>query len=223
MAIRRTSSVLGLSLLLAIQAASLSAEPEREGYYVSLGLGVAADYDEEKLDLPGAALDSNIDLSAGYTGVLGAVGYQFGNGFRVEGAIGYTRQDVGSISRSAVTATLGDAVYNEIMLNGYYDFRRGKVFQPYLGLGIGGSRLSYKGTQLLGGGGLEQIRDSDYHPAGQVILGMGWRTGQNTFLAVEYNYLSSLGDVDVELSNGSRGNTTFDTHRLIFKYRYHFQ
>lgn len=200
-------------------ATAATAEQSRDGFYATFALGIAADYDEEPLDLPGSTFDTNVDLALGYSGILGAVGYDFGNGFRVEGSLGYTRQDIGSLSARLTAATLGDTIYSELMINGYYDFRSGHRFQPYVGLGIGGARLSYKGTSL-DGAGLVQVRESDVHPAAQVMLGLGWWTADKTFLGLEYNYIRSITDVNVRISSTTDGITEFDTHRLLFKFRY---
>lgn len=211
------------ALLLGVSLASgVSAQTDLRGYYASFALGVALDYDEDRLDLPGSVFDADVDLSVGYSGIVGGLGYAFGNGFRVEGALGYTRQGIASISAASAAANLGDAIYSELMLNGYYDFRRGKRFQPYVGLGVGAARLSYKGTSVTSGSGLQQVRDSDIHPAGQVILGMGWWIGRKVFASLEYNYVTSIGDVGVDLSSGASGSMHFDTNRLLFKLKYAF-
>lgn len=199
-----------------------AAGPDDRGYYASFALGIAADFDEDRFDLPGDAFDTNIDYSLGYAGILGGVGYSFGNGFRVEGSLGYTRQDVGSLSTSSSVASLGDAIFSELMVTGYYDFRRGRKFQPYVGLGLGGARLSYKGTTIATSSGATQVRESDIHPTGQVVLGLGWWTSERVFLGFEYNYITSLGDFDVSLSSGSEGGAHFDTNRLLVKLRYTF-
>ncbi|MEP6274755.1 outer membrane beta-barrel protein, partial [Hyphomonas sp.] len=96
---------------------------------------------------------SDADESLGFG--LG-LGYGFDNGFRLEGAAGYSDDDLtvpatfnGTAPVGAVSQTAGNLQVMELMLNGIYDFNPEGVIQPYVGLGIGVLRANAKANNLV--------------------------------------------------------------------------
>lgn len=85
---------MGGAALAAFASPSLGAEP---GWYVSgqAGASFLNDADIEATD-EGITLDGEIEHDVGF-GVGGALGYDIGNGFRVEGEIGYRQNDLDEI------------------------------------------------------------------------------------------------------------------------------
>lgn len=92
-------------------------------------------------------LAKNIDANAGFTGELGA-GYDFG-GFRLEGTVGYGSAGINKGQLSDRT-NIGDGRLKSLDLgiSGYVDLNAGGVVKPFVGGGIGASRVTADVSRL---------------------------------------------------------------------------
>src|SRR5579883_124842 len=95
-----------------------SAQQPVTGPYVTLGAG-AQWLEDAKTTAP--PLSTKYRFNTGGMG-LGALGYGLGNGFRVEGEIGYRDSGVDNTSSGSAT---GSAHALDFMANGIYDFNMG--------------------------------------------------------------------------------------------------
>lgn len=109
------------------------------GPYLSIGLGALKPEDVRK-----GSLETSFDL-----GPLteAAVGYRFGD-FRTDISYSYTKNTVDRVSAQIMGATRdlpsnGSMQTNSGFLNLYYDVPTRKRFRPYLGGGVGYSRVDY--------------------------------------------------------------------------------
>ncbi len=133
--------------------------------------------------------------------VSGAVGYRFADGLRVEGELSYRKYDfktinvrepgglavlipgfadlnaqqqAGALNALRGTRELeGDLRSLTLMANLYYDFDLGLDFKPYVGGGIGLSRVSVEGSVS----GRKTVDDDDTVMAYQLGAGLGYRVG----------------------------------------------
>lgn len=221
---RLTTLLLTSTIAASVLVTSASAEQrwQKRGVYVSGGGGVAFDLDIRDVDSPIGALIGDIDLEVGLYGT-GALGFSFGNGFRVEGAATYSIMSVGTISTTIGDLGVGTVSSAEFMLNGFYDFRQGQRIQPYVGLGIGASQVSLNDVNfLIAGGGPLTLDGSDWSPAAQAIVGVGAWVSDGFFVALEYRYVQSLEDTKYLLSDGSPIANEFSNHRIGLLGRYQF-
>jgi opacity protein-like surface antigen len=178
------------------------------------------DFGEIPADTP-LAWDTEFDTGVTFSG---AVGYDFGNGFRGEVQGFYSEYDVNTHSG----VTVGDANIDSVdvavltrgapaagnptvgavvadgqgsissygaFLNAFYDIDTGSVFEPYVGVGFG-----YVGT------------DVDYSPSGvpiadakddgfayQLMAGGTIKLSRSAEVFAQYTYRDMLDEVDVPL------------------------
>lgn len=93
-------------------------------------------------------LSRSIDANAGFTGEVGA-GYDFG-GFRLEGTVGYSSAGLNE-GRLSDRTNIGDGRLKSLDLgvSGYVDLNPGGVVKPFVGGGIGASRVSADVSRLV--------------------------------------------------------------------------
>ena len=127
----------------------------------------------------------------------GAVGYRFADGLRVEGELSYRKYDFDTINvrepgglaailglsqqppppvRNLLKGTRpleGDLRSVTLMANLYYDFDLGLDFEPYVGGGIGLSRVSVAASV----NGRKTADDDDTVMAYQLGAGLGYKVG----------------------------------------------
>lgn len=237
-ALKTTGSSLMALLLLGVPGVAFASHDSDEGPYISFDAGVVfastsnnsgaftsavpatPDFAAIAVDTP-LAWDTEFD-----TGVTagGAIGYDFGNGFRSELQGFYTRYNVDTHSGVSVGGTLIDGADVAVLtrgaadlanptvgtivadgrgnltsygafLNMYYDFDIGASIEPYLGIGLG-----YVGT------------DVDYQPSGVVIAdavhdgfayqamaGATAKFSRRFEVFTQYTYRDNLEDVEVPL------------------------
>jgi len=199
--------VLALPLLVAAPA-----QAEGEGLYLSLGAG--ASFPEDS-DVTGTGVNVTADLDTGYS-IIGAVGHGYRNGLRGEFELGYRDIDVNSVS--GVTTGSGDVGVFSFMVNGYYDFKNKTKWTPYLGLGIGGAKVSADAVTPIGSSVLD---DSDLVFAYQGIAGLTYQVNNQLGLFADYRYFATA-DPDFTLDSGTDVESEFSDHRVMVGLRWHF-
>ena len=137
-----------------------------------------------------------IDLDNGF-GVLGAVGYDLGNGFRVEAELGQLKADSDRLVFPDATApfdvadTDGDITLTTGMINAWYDVGSFGGVQPFIGGGIGMAKGEIDVSFDLGSN--NGISDSDTAFAWQVGAGVEIPMSSNMSVIASYRYLASDG------------------------------
>jgi outer membrane protein OmpA-like peptidoglycan-associated protein len=126
-----TAAALGGLSLQAARAQPVS------GPYVSLGGGINILQDERLSAFPNPATGSKLSYNVGPAGV-GAVGWGFGNGFRVEVEGNFRQNDLNSFSAPGAHASNGNQENYGAMANGIFDMDVGANWvYPYIGVGVG--------------------------------------------------------------------------------------
>jgi len=165
----------------------------------------------------GASILSDSDLSGDATGSIsydtgysieGAVGYAFETSWRAELALNWQENDYDVVSIPSGYGMSGLSV----MANGYYDFKAGAGFTPYLFAGLGFLNGEIDGE--LG----EKYDDTVF--AGQLGFGVGYAITEHVILDLKYKYFMAQ---DLEIKDGSdRINVSLDGSQIQFGVRYQF-
>ena len=161
------------------------------------------------------------DLSA--MGILGAeisfdngVGATLASGvttdiLRFEGEFSYRKNDMDEISISApVSGSIpvnGEVEAMSLLANVYKDIDTGSAIKPFLGLGIGFSRVD---------GDMEGDSESDTVFAYQVILGTGIAMNESTSIDISYRYFATS---DPEFDTTT---VEYATHNFMLGVRFAF-
>ena len=181
-------------------AAGFGGAAAAEGLYAGFGGGFVFPEDSEINGQATAAfpvpVDATVKSDRGLA-LSGAVGYRFADGLRVEGELSYRKYDFDTINvrepgglavllpvaLRQVPAALdnlrgtseleGDLRSLTLMANLYYDFDLGLDFEPYVGGGIGLSRVSAEGIVS----GNKTVDDDDTVMAYQFGAGLGYKVG----------------------------------------------
>lgn len=155
---RRNSAALFAGFAVAIVAASpAAAEKAEPGAYVVARAGAQVDSDVKPTQVLAKGqtvskttptLPKNIDHDGGFTGELG-MGYDFG-GIRVEGTAGYDTAKVNAEGLSAKTYSgAGRTKSFDLGVAAYVDLVREGPFKPFVGGGIGASRVDYSISRMM--------------------------------------------------------------------------
>ena len=191
--------------------------------------------------------------------VAGTVGYELAEGFRVEGELFFARADVAKVSYKGVPAAgvidvpiSGTADHLGAFANVWYDFDTGSDWIPYIGGGLGftrvdQSKLKYDSQKLFRdsyAAGLRANGQSDHQIqqalaalpdvpeisttdtvfAYHVGLGIGYRLTDNTVLQAGYR-LQAASDLEFEGSNAAgtaKVTSGLRVHLLEIGFRYRF-
>lgn len=230
---RKLAAALGGAALAAFASTSMGAEP---GWYVSgqAGASFLNDADIEATD-EGNALDSEIEHDVGF-GVGGALGYDIGNGFRVEGEIGYRQNDLDEISGRGVSTPFegefsdGDMSALSFMANVFYDFYTQSPWKPYVGGGIGVAEVSINDAEVgrFSIGGMEDPErggdfadDEDTVFAWQVGTGIGYEVNPWATVSLDYRYFATE-DPSFTDPDGINFDSEYGSHNASVSLRYRF-
>lgn len=186
------SPLLGLAVLAATAASPAAAQDaDRSGPYAVARAGVAADSDLKFKDRDAAAPSTvrrNEDLKPGFTGELGA-GYDLG-GFRLEGTVGYANASLDRDRAGGAGLSVdGRARQLTLGLSGYADIPTGSAITPYVGGGVGASRVDARlsrtgGTPAAG----SRFSGKDWGFQWHVDAGVGIRAAENTTVDIGARY-----------------------------------
>ena len=169
------------------------------GMYVGVAGGASFLSDS---DLSGDEIGS-LPYDTGYN-IEGVVGYAFEASWRAELALNWQEN-----SFEDAPSKYGMSVLS-VMANGYYDFKAGAGFTPYLfaGLGFLNGELSF---------------DEDYDDtvfAGQLGVGVGYAITEHVILDLKYKYFMSQ---DLEITGeGEKVDVSLAGHQIQFGVRYQF-
>lgn len=238
---RTLAATLGGTVFVAFASASWADQP---GWYVS-GLAGAtflsnADNIFESFAVDGIVVEGltlKTEHDPGF-GVAGAVGYEFGNGVRLEGEIGYRQNDLDTIKLVGVEGDFSDGDLSTLsfMSNLFYDFtfgfpHTGSPWKPYVVGGIGVAEVSINnavvGTFSVDGMPVPELPNLPFADdentvfAYQAGAGIGYAVNQQTTVSLDYRYFAtedpSFTDVD-----GLEFESDYETHNVSLSLRYRF-
>ena len=148
---------------------------------------------------PGVTGDGELSFDTGYE-VSGAVGYAFGN-LRAEGEISYRRVDTDTLRVNSVTlgsftavglgtfAVDGSASALALMGNVWYDIPTGTRWVPFVGGGVGATRVNYTADAI--GGAPKAIDETDTVFAYQFGAGIAYQVSPRLLVELAYRYFAT--------------------------------
>ena len=190
-----SAAILGLA-----SAASAQSQP---GYYVS-GEGGVSFLPNLQLKSAGTTSHENFDTSYAYGG---AVGYDMGNGTRVELDALHQMSNLSSVSG---VSSDGHLQSTSLMVNGQYDLMQDAQFTPYVGVGVGAQNV---------GASINGVHDADWKPAYQAEAGLRTNISDKVSLFGEYRFSQSEA-ADLSLG-GVSAHQHFADHGILAGLTYH--
>jgi len=235
----RFRNALLAATVLAVPFAAQAQQPVT-GLYIGAGAGVNLKTDVQVKNLSetntatGGVAVSNVDLGSGAGPVaLGAIGWGFGNGLRVELEGDYRNNNFNTLSHSltGVAAFAGgrEQLYGP-MVNVAYDFYGLTPWiVPYIGAGVGGQWGNLQDFHISGGGtaasgSIVANRESEGSFAYQVIVGAGLPIPAlpGLTLTAEYRFLGTTGNRSYDavgaITNGTETVATTGKIQLGHEY-----
>lgn len=183
-----------------VSAASAQSQP---GYYVSGEGGVSF---LPNLELKSGGTTSTEHFDTGYS-YGGAVGYEMGNGTRVELDAQHQISDLAGIGGVAANGHLQST---SVMVNGQYDILHQASVTPCVGVGVGAQNV---GVSIAG------VNDSDWKPAYQAEAGLRTNISDKVSLFGEYRFSQSEA-ADLSLG-GANAHQHFADHSILAGLTYH--
>jgi len=224
----RRSCLTALAILGVSASSALAAD--QPGWYVSGQAGAAVQEDSST----SGAMNLQTGTDPGFA-LLGAVGRNLGNGFRVEGEVGYRQIDlnnisitndggagaasgVGSLNGAIGTVSGGNHIVS-FMGNGFYDFDLPNTkLKPYIGGGIGFARVEANDWRV---DNAPLVSDNDVVFAYQVGGGLSYPVGPRTDAFVDYRYFATQDPTFTDI-NGGIVKSDVETHNFSVGMRYKF-
>jgi OmpA-OmpF porin, OOP family len=221
---------------LSVQAQTANPPPV-SGLYISLGAGANIMRDEHLVNGNGTTSDGSLRSRVGPV-VVGAVGYGFGNGLRLE-LEGDYRSNRFSEGRGlgAPAAAGGNEVKYGPMVNVLYDLTGLIPFPyvaPYVGVGAGYQWAHFDDVHAYGTGGFPRLSSNDNRGAlaYQAIFGavIPWQIMPGLATTIEYRFLG-LADRTYDFTSttapgeATAGRLKFGNdfnHSLLIGVRYNF-
>lgn len=201
----------GLCLALLLTLTTNVYAEQKTGLYVGAQVGGTTQSDTT-LASPTLA-NETVELKTGYT-FGGMLGYDFGQGLRVEGEMTYhengLRTDGGGDPQVVISV---------MMLNAFYDFhplQNVKDFAIYGGGGFGVATVQLETNTLS-----QWINEGDNVFAYQFETGIGYSVTPEATFTLGYRYLDG-GDPEFLLDSGDRVTMGWTSHEMVLKLRYRF-
>ena len=168
-------------------AATSAAQAQDEGPYGVVRAGVAIDGDLKPRDQAPVILNDDIDFKPGFTGELG-IGYKISN-FRLEGTVGYTTAKIDS-ERSGGGFNPDDRVRSlNLGLSAYADIPVSDTIVPYIGGGVGASRVDVRLIRSLGTPAtVARFYDKDWGFQWHLDAGVGIKAAERTTIELGARY-----------------------------------
>lgn len=192
---RLAAALLGSSaIVLGVQPALAQDSSDQHMYFgIRGGVGFA---EKSELDGRGSDLLGHSDHKTGW-GVGLAVGYNFGD-VRLEGELsrfqnsvddyGFTNAGGYPFGVGTVDADRGSTRATNLMANLYYDINLGMALKPYIGFGLGGSRLNFNNYTS---GATAFLDDSKTVFAYQGIAGLRYELSDRLDMTLDYRYFNT--------------------------------
>ena len=176
----------------------VKAGEENKGAYVFIGGGTTQLDDTGASEtLSGTKYEIDFGLDSGFSYSAG-VGYDFGK-FRIEGSYNKANNDIDSFTAKAAgtgvtTTASGDVEISTWAFTGYYDFENESKWTPYVGAGIGTTKVAIEKLTIAGINTGDGDGDATTY---QLKLGTSYEVAERTDLYGEVGY-TIIEDLDIE-------------------------
>lgn len=180
-----------------------------KGYYVAVNGGVAFLEDGDAGRAKGVDYfdDEGYAVTVAFGKRIAAMSKQV----RIEGELGYQKNEVDDCSGRGCRNASGDLKAYSFLVNGYYDLVRGKKIVPYLTAGVGVAKVDADINH--------RAHVDDLGLAYQVGAGLAYHITDNWHIDLKYRYMGT-GEID----NYKLYNTEpeFETQNVFLGIRYRF-
>lgn len=215
----RTATALLAALL--VSGMSGAALAQSKGFYVGGALGYTSLRDA---DVRGSGINRTDSYESALSGA-GTLGFAHGNGIRTEIELSRRENDVDRVTGTGAGTGAGAIAATSGMLNLIYDLRAGASLTPYIGIGAGLAYFSGDGARSTAAG-TGSIKGSDTEFAYQAIAGIAFAVTERVSLALDYRYLSTFQepDLDLRFASGASRSVSVDyaSHSFMLGLRYQF-
>lgn len=194
----RQRIVFAAALGIAFGAGIASALAGTPGYYVSGEGGVSLPPD---LSLNSVTLGKNTESFGTGFAAGGALGYDYGNGWRIELNSLYQHTDLNRLNGAPATGHLSST---SVMANATYDLLPDAPFTPYVGAGLGLQNV---------GGTVNGLHGRDWKPAYQAEAGLRTDISDKASVFGEYRF-SQSGSVTLADATDT-AHQHFSDHALL--------
>ena len=180
--------------------------------YITGGAGLAkpGDYNEKNFGNTRWAFDDGLNLSFAFGGNVKM--------FRLEGELSYRKLDFESrtfVPTGTQQRLGGDQTQTQLMFNGIYQIKPEWTVSPFIGVGIGFTRVSWNDVNTA-------IDDSDTVFTYQAILGGSIRVNPNLFIEGKYYYVvpDDVEVTDIYGITGEMDNQELDIITIGIRYNF---
>ncbi len=184
---------------------------QAKGPYIAGRVGVNFPNDSE-LDPVGFRRDAEVEFNPG-PAVAGAVGYRSSRSLRIEGEISWRRNGLDEIKAGRLSGEFEDGNLSALgfLANVLYDFDNASAVTPYVGGGVGFSRIALNDPNVRG---IQGEDEEDVVFAYQASGGLNFQLTEKVDLNAGYRYYRT-SDPDF---NGTE--IDYHNHSLIAGLRY---
>jgi outer membrane protein OmpA-like peptidoglycan-associated protein len=171
---------------------------------------------------------SSSDYDSGL-GLYAALGYNYGNGLRMEAEFSHRKNDISSIAAAGAFSGLpsgsiaGSSTVKAVMVNAFYDFSQGAL-QPYIGAGIGYAHMKNTIAGATAAPLTLAYGSQELDLVYQGIAGIALKLDPSLLLDVSYRY---MGNVESAMSGVLNGFPTVlkvqnNSHNIFAGLRWNF-
>ena len=198
-------SLLAASAALVFVGGITAASASTPGAYITGEAGASIIPNQDVSHTRAGTLEENLAAAPAYGGALG---YDFGNGTRIELDSLTTEADIDSLNG---LKTHGHIDATGLMLNGKVDLMQNALFTPYVGAGIGFQDVGAKVAGMQG---------ENWEPAYQLEAGLRHKISDDLSLFGEYRFTQS--EASKISGGGMTGHQHFTNNAVIAGLTYHF-
>ncbi len=189
-------TLLGAAALTAATSAHAQEADDSKGFYGVARVGASIS-PQSKLDPYGAPASSTLDEKTKYkTGITGELGggYDFGM-FRIEQTAGYTSNNLNvQDAEKGGYAASGRTRSFTVGVSGYLDIPMGRMITPYVGGGIGASRVEANLSRVSDASGTgSSYSGKDWGLQWHADAGVGVRVARKTTVELGGRYTQTSG------------------------------
>lgn len=205
-------------LFSAVSAAALAAASAPAFADVQPYVTVGAGYNlATEADYNAPSVSEIIDTEAGYQ-VFGALGYAFARSLRLEGEVAYRNNELDNFQ--ALGPGPGDVSALSGMFNAWWDFNREGQVSPYIGGGIGLTRVNAEIATDAGAPFQIAIDDADLGFSWQGGAGVAFEVFRGIDLDVGYRYLRTPNLDFAATAPGETFGAEYGAHTVVAALRF---
>lgn len=195
---------------LSVLAVPISSMADEGSVYIKGNLGIGIGMDTDIDNMPDANGSAEITFDSGFAGSI-AVGYDFANPMRMEIEFLHHKNDLEISYFDTIYDTFndGDLKTHSFMLNGFYDFNTGSPWTPFVGAGLGWSKLVINDPGF-------HASDSDDVFTYQLTGGLAYAFNEKWTVDAQYRFLGT-GDATIDGAEFSH-----NSNDLMLGLRYSF-